>query len=54
MVLSRHLHGETEENYGKFSEINGCPVRDSNKTPPECKSKTFNLEPTYWAISYCF
>jgi hypothetical protein len=38
-VLSRRLPVETEESY----DDNQCPDRDSNQTPPECKSGSWAL-----------
>jgi hypothetical protein len=38
-VLSSRLSVETEESH----DDNQCPDRDSNQTPPECKSGAWSL-----------
>jgi hypothetical protein len=37
-LVSQNLPGGTEQNHEKLSQDSRCPIRDSNRSPIECKS----------------
>jgi hypothetical protein len=40
-AVPRHLAGATEERDENLGQVSQCTVRDSNRTPPEYKCRSF-------------
>jgi hypothetical protein len=48
------LYAGTERTTKKLSQNKPCPIRDSNRAPPECKSKRFTATPALSFLSLIF